>query len=271
MGLLDKRRERKELEAAQLRRDELSARLETAETVLAYARLETYETSIQGVALKRGERAFLVVQTAGLVEPRRLPGQWTGGSKGVSFRIAKGVTYRMGTSRGTYAQGEEVLQPIDVGTFVVTNQRCLFVGPKRSTEWAFAKLLGFSLDLPGGVAVFNVSNRQKASGVTYGTSNEAEIEAVIAAAIARFQSDEAHEALLDELRADVDTIRVELTPEQPRAIQAPDQRAEIEPAANVPPGWYPDPSRRFEQRYFDGHRWTHNVLTGGVRAVDPVA
>ena len=34
----------------------------------------------------------------------------------------------------------------DTGSFVVTNQRCVFVGSKRSTDWAFSKLLGYSLD-----------------------------------------------------------------------------------------------------------------------------
>ncbi|GIL33982.1 scramblase [Phycicoccus sp. DTK01] len=34
------------------------------------------------------------------------------------------------------------------------------------------------------------------------------------------------------------------------------------------PGWYPDPLRRFELRYWDG-AWTEHVSTRGARAVDP--
>ncbi|CAN0263053.1 unnamed protein product, partial [Phaeothamnion confervicola] len=113
---------------------------------------------IPGVVLKKDEVAYGSIQGAALIEPRRTPGQWTGGSKGVSFRIAKGVTYRVGNTRGTYAQGEERPTPVDTGLFVVTNQRCIFIGGKRSTEWAYAKLLGFSLDGEA-VAMFNVSNR----------------------------------------------------------------------------------------------------------------
>src|SRR5215210_5016513 len=37
------------------------------------------------------------------------------------------------------------------------------------------------------------------------------------------------------------------------------------------PGWYPDPSRRFEQRYWDGSRWTEHVVRQGQRSVDPPA
>ena len=34
------------------------------------------------------------------------------------------------------------------------------------------------------------------------------------------------------------------------------------------PGWYPDPGQRFEQRYWDGGRWTEHVVKGGQRTVD---
>ena len=34
------------------------------------------------------------------------------------------------------------------------------------------------------------------------------------------------------------------------------------------PGWYPDPTRRYEVRYFNGVTWTADVATGGQRMVD---
>ncbi|MDQ3311479.1 MAG: DUF2510 domain-containing protein [Actinomycetota bacterium] len=34
------------------------------------------------------------------------------------------------------------------------------------------------------------------------------------------------------------------------------------------PGWYPDPSGRFEFRYHNGERWTSDVSADGVRYVD---
>ena len=36
-----------------------------------------------------------------------------------------------------------------------------------------------------------------------------------------------------------------------------------------PAGWHPDPSRRFELRYWDGSRWTQHVSTAGRQQVDP--
>jgi len=55
--------------------------------------------------LKRNERAFWTLRGAGLVEPRRGPGHWQGGYSGFSFRLAKGVRYHVGGTRGHYLQG----------------------------------------------------------------------------------------------------------------------------------------------------------------------
>jgi hypothetical protein len=35
-------------------------------------------------------------------------------------------------------------------------------------------------------------------------------------------------------------------------------------------GWYPDPTRRSDQRYWDGNRWTDDVMTGGQRSRSPL-
>ena len=51
-------------------------------------------------------------------------------------------------------------------------------------------------------AVFNVSNRLKASGVFYGSTVEHICDTVIAAAVAQFQGADTHAALLAELDAD---------------------------------------------------------------------
>lgn len=37
---------------------------------------------------------------------------------------------------------------------------------------------------------------------------------------------------------------------------------------NAPVGWFPDPTGRYESRYFDG-QWTQHVSTHGVNSVDP--
>jgi len=37
----------------------------------------------------------------------------------------------------------------------------------------------------------------------------------------------------------------------------------------TPAGWYPDPSSRFEMRYWDGNGWTEHVARGGQQFTDP--
>lgn len=57
------------------------------------------------------------------------------------------------------------------------------------------------------------------------------------------------------------------------AVQGPQQAVVVREPLLVPPtsdGWYPDPYRRYEHRYFDGQRWTADVSTGGSSGVDPL-
>ena len=43
-------------------------------------------------------------------------------------------------------------------------------------------------------------------------------------------------------------------------------------SATAPAAWYPDPSKRFELRYWDGAEWTEHVARGGQQFTDqPVA
>lgn len=50
-----------------------------------------------GFMLKPGERTYLIARGVVLIEPRTAPGQFRGGSQGVSVRIAEGVSYRVGS------------------------------------------------------------------------------------------------------------------------------------------------------------------------------
>ena len=39
---------------------------------------------------------------------------------------------------------------------------------------------------------------------------------------------------------------------------------------DAPAGWYPDPLRRYEHRYWDGSRWTDHAASGGRTVSDPL-
>ncbi|MFF4508931.1 DUF4429 domain-containing protein [Streptomyces sp. NPDC001401] len=124
------------------------------------------------IILKKNEAALWAGQ-ASLVEPRRQPGYYSGGSAGVRLRIAKGVSYRIGSSSRSYIPGPEVQTPVDQGSIIVTTQRVVFKGTKASREWVFDKLLGVDNAADGTSVLLHVSNRQKVSGLLLGKSSEA--------------------------------------------------------------------------------------------------
>ena len=40
-------------------------------------------------------------------------------------------------------------------------------------------------------------------------------------------------------------------------------------SARIPAGWMPDPSGKFDQRYWSGSEWTEHVTKNGTPATDP--
>jgi hypothetical protein len=119
-----------------------------------------------GIILKKGEAA-LWAGTGALVEPHRQPGHYAGGYSGVSFRIAKGVRYSVGGTRGHYVPGPEVQTPVDAGRVVITTQRVEFLGSRTTREWAFTRLVGMDASSDGKTVLIHVSNRQKVSGLHF--------------------------------------------------------------------------------------------------------
>jgi hypothetical protein len=85
--------------------------------------------------------------------------EWRGGSSGVSFRIAKGVSYRTSAIRGKSVVVGTELQVADSGVLAVTSQRIAYMGNK-TIELSYAKLMNLDV-FSDGVRV-HVSNRQNA-------------------------------------------------------------------------------------------------------------
>jgi hypothetical protein len=109
--------------------------------------------------LKRGEVAHLETPAEMLKEVAIR--EYKGGSHGVSFRIMKGVSYRVGQHRGQMEVVGSRLEIADTGTLVVTSQRVVFTGTRRSQEVRYDKLLNLNVYADG--IQFHVSNRQTPS------------------------------------------------------------------------------------------------------------
>ena len=81
------------------------------------------------IFLREGESAFLEENT-NLLETKAVR-TFSGGSRGASFRIAKGISVRTGSFSGT-SQSNQEWAVLDTGNLIITNQRLIFNGPKKS-------------------------------------------------------------------------------------------------------------------------------------------
>lgn len=124
-----------------------------------------------GVVMKRGEVAHWI-EPATLLEEKTVSRKYVGGSHGVSFRIMKGVSYRIGASRGRMVS-ETGIVPVANGYFVITNQRLVFSGDRKSVNAPYTKILDMSLYTDG--LNFSLTSRQKPILVKFSNSQNGEI------------------------------------------------------------------------------------------------
>jgi uncharacterized protein DUF2510 len=115
-------------------------------------------TDRSDLLVKRGEIVHLEVPAAQLKEVALR--EFRGGYKGVSFRIAKGVTYRVGGGRGHSVVVGTELQTQDTGHLSVTSKRAVFVGTRGTVEMPYSKLVG--LQVYADAISMNLSNRKNA-------------------------------------------------------------------------------------------------------------
>ncbi|PYQ63335.1 MAG: hypothetical protein DMF54_17040 [Acidobacteria bacterium] len=90
------------------------------------------------VICKPGEVVYVESQASLLKEVADR--QWQGGSSGFSFRIAKGVRYRTGSTRGHMQEvGTKIIEK-DTGALSVTSSRLVFSGRTTTQESPFSKI-----------------------------------------------------------------------------------------------------------------------------------
>ena len=143
---------------------------ELRETIEFFSNHESQYNEAQpgGVIAKKDEHVIAVVSEVGLIESRRGPTEFKGGSTGVSFRLTKRVSVRKSGMRGQATPGEETPTVIDQGKFVISDQRAIFVGNKQSREFEWDNLLSYDMQMLGkknAILYLPVSNRQKVSGI----------------------------------------------------------------------------------------------------------
>ena len=231
--------------------------------------------------LNPGERLVYGITDAGLFEPRREPGHWSGRSAGFSVPVGDGIRMRIGKSAGTYVQGDETPTIIDHGDVSFTTQRVVFQGGKYTREWLFSKLLGVMHYAGQPWTAIQVSNRQKTSGIVYASlsPDAVRLRLAVAVAIGHGESQEVTKELRDELAAmDLGsssgappTGSPESGPPAKPVESVSDGANAPIPASLPPPAWATDPTGRHQLRYWDGKAWTDYVADNGQESRDPMA
>jgi hypothetical protein len=289
------KRQRAEHRAEQ---QEMSAK-ETRDALAAAVQICQGETATLDqdwpLVLHPGERIVYAIRGAALLEPRRGPGHWKGGSAGVSVPTGiDGIRLRLGKTRGTYEQGAENPTIIDQGDASITTERVVFQGPKYTREWDFSKLIGMMnpTDIPW--TGIQVSNREKTSGIGYTAGDTAAlIRTELSVAVAIHSGEQAEmiedlnkktaslDAEIAALDAQIDGLKhsPEDKPNQDDSAKtqgvAMNEKKEAsqddaEHPASPPAGWYKDPLTRHELRYWDGNTWTEYVSDSGKDSSDAI-
>jgi hypothetical protein len=87
--------------------------------------------------------------------------EYRAGSRGLSFRIMRGVSYRVGATRGQVVTVGTELQVADEGGLSVTDRRIVFSGSSKTLEFRYDKLVDIKLYSDG--IQLGVTNRQTPS------------------------------------------------------------------------------------------------------------
>jgi hypothetical protein len=125
--------------------------------------------------LRPRERALASMAGAALLDFHRAPTTFVGGYSGASFRLAKGIRFNVGGTRGVAVPGDLELTMSDTGVIWLTDQRIVFQGQRGSREWSFSKLIALQHHPSATVTMLPVTNRQKLSGFAYDEAHAAEI------------------------------------------------------------------------------------------------
>lgn len=108
------------------------------------------------ILMKKGEIAHIEADADLLKEV--VHKEYRGGYQGVSFRVAKGVRFHTGGSRGKMVVVGTSLETVDQGILTITSQRSVFTGARQSIEMPHPKLLTLNLFADG--VQFHLSNRK---------------------------------------------------------------------------------------------------------------
>ncbi len=253
------------------------------------------KTTSDDIILKNGEAQYYCLEGAHLIEPRRAPVHRVGAYGGPTIHVGK-VPVHMGAFYATQTKPRpDILTTIDNGTIVITTSRIVFKGTRYTKTLQLAKLVDYENDPSTATVTFFAENSAKSIGIYYGSGTMfttyiemslADLNNNRAQLISQWEQNiKDHDASKPHLEAQSappseDTKTVPQTREaystpksniQPTDKVTPDtilnesnltaSNSQILPQQlnqppEYPPGWYNDPYKQSQFRWWNGLAWT---------------
>ena len=118
---------------------------------------------VTNLVTQKGEITYWT-EPAILAENKVIRRRYEGGSQGVSLRVMKGVSYRVGGHRG-HIVSETGLIPVSDGELITTNKRIIFRGDGKSFAIKLDKILDIQIFTNG--LQFSENNKPKPRMITF--------------------------------------------------------------------------------------------------------
>lgn len=122
-----------------------------------------------------GERCHFELEGS-IVEERMVTTGWASGSQGLGIRIARGLYFRVGATRGHYIREKQMVR-VSNGSLVLTSKRLAFLGAPKSLEAKWSKVLGVEA-YSDGLQIF-LSNRAKSPLVLFSDGEPGDVVGAI--------------------------------------------------------------------------------------------
>lgn len=135
------------------------------------------------VITQKDEKVYWI-EPSSLLEERAVNRRYAGGSQGVSFKIMKGVSYRIGGHKGHYVADKENVK-VSSGKLIITNKRLIFSGDNKSFSTRIDKIIDINLFANG--LKFSEINKNKPRLIEFEKKGNQEIfGAILSSAINHF-------------------------------------------------------------------------------------
>jgi hypothetical protein len=170
------KKQQEEFARRELERRRISARHKYIHETIQGLRDATGFLDGDGRFLQKADEEICWIEPGVLHEIKVVRRRYVGGTSSTRIRIAKGISFSIGGSRGELVS-ERGLVPISTGNLIVTTKRLAFVGDRKSFAVKFDKLIDIQIAING--LQFSETNKQHSKLIRFDSQNGDVIVAIV--------------------------------------------------------------------------------------------